>query len=87
MRVAPPNPSYGDNPYTLQPGGCGERGLYIHLTPDYLHLINSTMKQRLGPGGEQGWTLFIQMIIEGVFKPIRDLVPQIICAQRHNLQM
>ena len=57
VRVAPPNPVYGDNPYTLQPGGCGERGQYIHVTPDYLRFINGTMKQRFGPAGDQKQTL------------------------------
>ncbi|XP_043213965.1 calcium-activated chloride channel regulator 1-like [Amphibalanus amphitrite] len=52
VRVAPPNPAYGDNPYTLQPGGCGEPGEYIHVTPDYLRFINDTMKRRFGPAGK-----------------------------------
>ncbi|XP_050712037.1 calcium-activated chloride channel regulator 1-like isoform X2 [Eriocheir sinensis] len=36
VRVLPPNPIYGDQPFTVQPGGCGEPGLYLHLTPRYL---------------------------------------------------
>ncbi|KAG2461518.1 CLCA1 regulator, partial [Polypterus senegalus] len=28
--------NYGNDPYTLQYGGCGEAGRYIHLTPDFL---------------------------------------------------
>ncbi|XP_062412563.1 calcium-activated chloride channel regulator 1-like [Sardina pilchardus] len=31
-----PNPAYGDEPYTLQYGQCGDEGQYIHLTPDFL---------------------------------------------------
>ncbi|KAJ1171803.1 hypothetical protein NDU88_003661 [Pleurodeles waltl] len=27
---------YGDDPYTLQYGGCGQQGKYIHLTPNFL---------------------------------------------------
>ncbi|XP_078500242.1 calcium-activated chloride channel regulator 1-like [Lissotriton helveticus] len=27
---------YGDDPYTLQYGGCGQQGRYIHLTPNFL---------------------------------------------------
>ncbi|KAM9130332.1 LOW QUALITY PROTEIN: calcium-activated chloride channel regulator 1-like [Pangshura tecta] len=27
---------YGDDPYTLQYGGCGEKGRYIHFTPNFL---------------------------------------------------
>nr|XP_054752473.1 calcium-activated chloride channel regulator 1-like [Lytechinus pictus] len=30
------NPEWDDNPYTLQLGGCGVHGEYIHLTPNYL---------------------------------------------------
>ena len=36
MIVAEANKAWGDVPYTLQPGGCGEEGDYIHLTPSYL---------------------------------------------------
>ncbi|XP_065410258.1 calcium-activated chloride channel regulator 1-like [Chrysemys picta bellii] len=34
--VANPYLKYGDDPYTLQYGGCGEKGRYIHFTPDFL---------------------------------------------------
>lgn len=34
--IAEENPKYGDTPYTLQYGGCGEKGRYIHLTPDFI---------------------------------------------------
>ncbi|XP_038270243.1 calcium-activated chloride channel regulator 1-like [Dermochelys coriacea] len=34
--VANPFLKYGDDPYTLQYGGCGEKGQYIHFTPDFL---------------------------------------------------
>ena len=34
--VGPQNPAYGDVPYTLQPGLCGQEADYIHLTPDYI---------------------------------------------------
>ncbi|XP_047476220.1 calcium-activated chloride channel regulator 4A-like [Penaeus chinensis] len=36
IRVDVSNAVYGDQPYTDQPGGCGDPGRYIHLTPDYL---------------------------------------------------
>ncbi|XP_046656009.1 calcium-activated chloride channel regulator 4A-like [Daphnia pulicaria] len=36
VRVAPPRSTYGNTPYTVQSGGCGQPGEYIHLTPDYL---------------------------------------------------
>ncbi|KAG2461799.1 PACE1 protein, partial [Polypterus senegalus] len=34
--IAAPYVKYGNDPYTLQYGGCGEEGRYIHLTPDFL---------------------------------------------------
>ncbi|XP_068095977.1 calcium-activated chloride channel regulator 3A-1-like [Hyperolius riggenbachi] len=34
--VSNPNPYYGNDPYTLHYGGCGNEGRYIHFTPDYL---------------------------------------------------
>ncbi|XP_003220166.1 calcium-activated chloride channel regulator 1 [Anolis carolinensis] len=34
--VADPFVKYGDEPYTLQYGGCGEKGRYIHFTPNFL---------------------------------------------------
>ncbi|KAL5005622.1 hypothetical protein ScPMuIL_016780 [Solemya velum] len=39
-----PNPVYGDNPYTLQPGLCGDPGEYIHLTPGYV--VNKQSSER-----------------------------------------
>ncbi|KAK4326462.1 hypothetical protein Pmani_002988 [Petrolisthes manimaculis] len=38
IQVERPNPAYGNKPYTVQPGGCGEPGRYIHLTPPYLNI-------------------------------------------------
>uniref|UniRef100_A0A2K5CQ96 Calcium-activated chloride channel N-terminal domain-containing protein n=1 Tax=Aotus nancymaae TaxID=37293 RepID=A0A2K5CQ96_AOTNA len=34
--VAYPSLKYGDDPYTLQYGQCGEKGRYIHFTPNFL---------------------------------------------------
>lgn len=34
--VGPANPVWGDVPYTIQPGLCGEEGDYVHLTANYL---------------------------------------------------
>ncbi|XP_066480669.1 calcium-activated chloride channel regulator 1-like [Tiliqua scincoides] len=34
--VADPFLKYGDDPYTLQYGGCGEKGRYIHFTSNFL---------------------------------------------------
>ncbi|XP_076808247.1 calcium-activated chloride channel regulator 3A-1-like [Clavelina lepadiformis] len=48
--VAYPNPVYQDQPYTLQYGGCGEPGTYIHLTPSYL--VNDSFVDIFGPKGK-----------------------------------
>ncbi|XP_018411396.1 PREDICTED: epithelial chloride channel protein-like [Nanorana parkeri] len=34
--IAARHVSYGDDPYTLQYGQCGEKGRYIHFTPEFL---------------------------------------------------
>ncbi|XP_008057657.1 epithelial chloride channel protein-like [Carlito syrichta] len=34
--VATPYLKYGDDPYTLQYGQCGDKGQYIHFTPNFL---------------------------------------------------
>ncbi|XP_063284155.1 calcium-activated chloride channel regulator 1-like [Pelobates fuscus] len=39
----------GDEPYTLQYGGCGEKGKYIHFTPNFL--LNDTLLHIYGPRG------------------------------------
>ncbi|XP_057365308.1 calcium-activated chloride channel regulator 1-like isoform X2 [Daphnia carinata] len=39
VRVAPAALVHGDKPYTIQSGGCGQPGEYIHLTPDYLRTL------------------------------------------------
>ncbi|KAG0434283.1 hypothetical protein HPB47_019214 [Ixodes persulcatus] len=48
LRVAEPNPAYGDTPYTLQPRGCGEVGEYIHITPGFLSGLNGTTSKTYG---------------------------------------
>ncbi|XP_076810328.1 calcium-activated chloride channel regulator 1-like [Clavelina lepadiformis] len=48
--VAYRNPVYQDQPYTLQYGGCGEPGTYIHLTPSYL--VNDSFVNIFGPKGK-----------------------------------
>ncbi|XP_042893793.1 calcium-activated chloride channel regulator family member 3-like [Penaeus japonicus] len=32
IRVAPAHPAYADQPFTLQPGGCGSPGMFSHFT-------------------------------------------------------
>jgi hypothetical protein len=49
FRVAPVNPIHGDDPYTVQPHGCGQPGLYTHLTPEFLKNANTASR---GPAGK-----------------------------------
>ncbi|XP_065410257.1 calcium-activated chloride channel regulator 1-like isoform X2 [Chrysemys picta bellii] len=44
--VANPYLKHGDDPYTLQYGGCGEKGRYIHFTPNFL--LNDTFHNIYG---------------------------------------
>ncbi|XP_042548184.1 calcium-activated chloride channel regulator 1-like [Dipodomys spectabilis] len=46
--VADPYLKYGDDPYTLQYGQCGEKGQYIHFTPNFLLTDNLAV---YGPRG------------------------------------
>nr|XP_034356329.1 calcium-activated chloride channel regulator 3A-1-like isoform X2 [Arvicanthis niloticus] len=46
--VADPHLKYGDDPYTLQYGQCGDRGQYIHFTPNFLLTDNMNI---YGPRG------------------------------------
>ncbi|XP_069334263.1 calcium-activated chloride channel regulator 1-like [Eulemur rufifrons] len=41
--IANPYLKYGDDPYTLQYGQCGEKGQYIHFTPNFLLTNNLPM--------------------------------------------
>ncbi|CAL4083093.1 unnamed protein product, partial [Meganyctiphanes norvegica] len=52
IRIDTPNPAYGNSPYTLQPGGCGDHGEYIHLTPDYTHNMFDNYLTTYGPPGK-----------------------------------
>ncbi|KAM8930573.1 calcium-activated chloride channel regulator 1-like [Pelodytes ibericus] len=47
--IAKPYVMYGDDPYTLQYGKCGELGTYIHFTPNFL--TNDTLTDVYGPRG------------------------------------
>ncbi|XP_060088135.1 calcium-activated chloride channel regulator 1-like [Heteronotia binoei] len=47
--VADPFLKYGDDPYTLQYGGCGEQGRYIHFTSNFL--TNDSLYYVYGPRG------------------------------------
>ncbi|OCT85209.1 hypothetical protein XELAEV_18023373mg [Xenopus laevis] len=47
--IASPHVKFGDDPYTLQYGGCGEPGKYIHMTPDFL--LKDNLISSYGPRG------------------------------------
>lgn len=53
VRVDHPNPEYGDTPYTLQPGGCGEPGQYIHLTPRFVRELKGETMEKFGTPDRQ----------------------------------
>ena len=50
VRIADPNPMYEDAPYTLQYGGRGQPGEYIHLTENYI--MKDSFVQKYGEKGE-----------------------------------
>ncbi|XP_077189227.1 calcium-activated chloride channel regulator 1-like [Paroedura picta] len=47
--VAEPYLKHGDDPYTLQYGGCGEQGRYIHFTSNFL--TDDSLHNIYGPRG------------------------------------
>ncbi|XP_057373377.1 calcium-activated chloride channel regulator 4-like [Daphnia carinata] len=53
IQIDVPNWKYGDQPYTVQLGGCGDPGQYIHWTPNYVKTFNyDTTKSQFGPAGQ-----------------------------------
>ncbi|XP_067845973.1 calcium-activated chloride channel regulator 1-like isoform X1 [Heptranchias perlo] len=70
--IAEPYLKYGDDPYTLQYGGCGEKGRYIHFTPNFI--LNNSLTPVYGSRGRvfvHEWAHFQW----GVFDEYNDLVP------------
>ncbi|XP_060685589.1 calcium-activated chloride channel regulator 3A-1-like [Hemiscyllium ocellatum] len=70
--IAEPFRKYGDEPYTLQYGGCGEKGRYIHFTPNFI--LDSSLDSFYGPKGRafvHEWA-HLQW---GVFNEYNELVP------------
>nr|XP_039271529.1 calcium-activated chloride channel regulator 3A-1-like [Styela clava] len=69
--VAHENPAYGEVPYTLQYGECGEPGSYIHLTPNYL--LDDNFVYNYGPRGKTivhewahfRWGVFDEVVTNG----------------------
>ncbi|KAM5148089.1 calcium-activated chloride channel regulator 1-like [Mantella aurantiaca] len=47
--IAQPHLKYGDDPYTLQYGKCGDAGKYIHFTPNFF--VDDTIESLYGPRG------------------------------------
>ena len=52
VKIGQPSSSYGDTPHTIQTGGCGQPGDFIHMTPNYVKNIDSsTSIDKYGPSG------------------------------------
>ncbi|XP_043556054.1 calcium-activated chloride channel regulator 3A-1-like isoform X1 [Chiloscyllium plagiosum] len=70
--IAEPYHKYGDEPYTLQYGGCGEKGRYIHFTPNFI--LDSSLVSFYGPKDR----VFVHEWAHlqwGVFDEYNELVP------------
>ncbi|XP_072130905.1 calcium-activated chloride channel regulator 1-like [Mobula birostris] len=70
--IADSNFKFGDDPYTLQYGRCGERGRYIHLTPSFM--LNDSVIPIYGPRDK----VFVHEWAHlqwGVFDEYNDLEP------------
>ena len=53
VQVDLPNWKFGDRPYTVQLGGCGDPGEYIHLTPNYvMNFDTASAESDFGPAGK-----------------------------------
>ena len=50
--VDQPNTAYGDNPYTVQTGGCGEEGRFIHVTPWFVVNHEGGARELFGEAGK-----------------------------------
>ncbi|XP_062835833.1 calcium-activated chloride channel regulator 1 [Anolis carolinensis] len=59
--VADPFVKYGDEPYTLQYGGCGEKGRYIHFTPKFM-----TNDNLISVYGSRGNTSYLNICLRVV---------------------
>ncbi|XP_060686607.1 calcium-activated chloride channel regulator 1-like isoform X3 [Hemiscyllium ocellatum] len=70
--IAEPNVKNRDEPYTLQYGGCGEKGRYIHFTPNFI--LDSSQVSFYGPKDR----VFVHEWAHlrwGVFNEYNELVP------------
>ena len=48
FRVDAANPAYGDNPYTVQEGECGQEGQFVHITPWFVNNHNGDAAEVFG---------------------------------------
>jgi calcium-activated chloride channel regulator 4 len=61
-----PNWKNGDRPYTVQFGGCGDPGKYIHLTPNYVMNFDSDKSVfEFGPAGRGEWGEWHSFFLNG----------------------
>ncbi|XP_072918701.1 calcium-activated chloride channel regulator 1-like [Hemitrygon akajei] len=70
--IADPHSKFGDDPYTLQYGRCGERGRYIHLTSSFM--LDDSVISIYGSRGK----VFVHEWAHlqwGVFDEYNDMVP------------
>jgi hypothetical protein len=63
VQIKAANPLYGDSPYTVLNGGgtCGQRGQYIHVTPEYIMNVDGASADTYGSPGNiflHEWTKF-----------------------------
>ena len=52
IRVDLPSAVHLDTPYTIQPGGCGDPGEYIHVTRNYILNLEGQSTALFGPPGK-----------------------------------
>uniref|UniRef100_A0A8C4VX53 Calcium-activated chloride channel N-terminal domain-containing protein n=1 Tax=Gopherus evgoodei TaxID=1825980 RepID=A0A8C4VX53_9SAUR len=71
--VANPFLKYGDDPYTLQYGGCGEKGRYIHFTPNFL--LNDNLYNIYGSRGTKVFVHEWAHLRWGVFDEYNNNAP------------
>ena len=60
LKVDEQNAAYGDQVYTVQQGGCGVPGSYIHITPANL-LNEKGARQIWGPRGKVMFIFHFQL--------------------------
>ncbi|XP_006093988.1 calcium-activated chloride channel regulator 1-like [Myotis lucifugus] len=70
--VANPYLKYGDDPYTLQYGQCGEKGQYIHFTPNFfltnnLHIYGSPGRVFVHEWAHLRWGVFDEYNVDQPF--------------------